>query len=68
MMDQKPNDRFDLRELFDTPKEPLKGSSNPMEDVLEITISRLLDTQEPRHSWKIVRALDRFMLLGGGCL
>ena len=37
MMDQKPNDRFDLRELSDTPREPLEGSSNPIEDILEIT-------------------------------
>ena len=22
MMDQKPNDKFDIRELFDTPREP----------------------------------------------
>ena len=33
MMGQKPNDRFDFRELFDTPKESLEGSSNSIEDV-----------------------------------
>ena len=37
MMDQKPNDRFDLWELSDTTKESSEGSSNPMENVLETT-------------------------------
>ena len=44
MMDRKPNDRFDLMELIYTPREPLEGSSNLMEDVLETTTSSLLDT------------------------
>ena len=44
MMDQKPNDIFNFRELFDTLIEPLKESSNPMENVLEIIVSSLLDT------------------------
>ena len=39
MMDRKPNDRFDLRELSDTPREALEGSSNPIEDVLETITS-----------------------------
>ena len=41
VMDQKSNDRFDLRELSDTPREPLEGSSNPMEDVPKTTTSSL---------------------------
>ena len=43
MMDRKPNDRFDLRVLFDTPRDPLEENSNPMEDILEIITSSLLD-------------------------
>ena len=35
-----------------------------MEDVLEITISSLIDTREPRRSERIVRAPDQFMFLG----
>ena len=35
-----------------------------MEDVPEITTSSLLDTREPRHSGRIVKAPDRFMFLG----
>ena len=35
-----------------------------MNEVLEITISPLLDTQESRRSGRIVRVLDRFMFLG----
>ena len=49
MMDRKPNDRFDLKELFDTPREPLQGSSNPIKDVLKTIASSLLDTWEPRR-------------------
>ena len=64
MMDQKPNDRFDFRELFDTPREPLEGSSNPMEDVTITSTSPLLDTREPYHNGSVVRAPDRFMFLG----
>ena len=64
MMDRKPNDRFDFRELSDTPREPLEGSSNPMEDIPKTTTSSLLDTQEPRRSGRIVKASDRFMFLG----
>ena len=45
IIDQKPNDRFHIRELFDTSREPLKESSNPMEDVLESNTSSLLYTQ-----------------------
>ena len=56
MMDQKPIDKFDLRELPDTPREPLEGSSNPTEDVPEITISSLLDTRVSCRSERIVRA------------
>ena len=41
MMYRKPNDRFDHRELSDTPIEPLERSSNPMNDGLEITTSPL---------------------------
>ena len=63
-MDQKSNDRFDFRELFDTPKEPLEGSSNSMENILQIIISPFLDTREPNHSGMIVRVLDRFMFSG----
>ena len=43
-IDRKPNNRFNLRELFDTLKEPLERSSNPMEDIFEIIASSLLDT------------------------
>ena len=64
MMDRKPNDIFDLKELSDTPKEPLEGSSNPMEDVLKITASTLLDTREPHCSGRIVRTPNQFMFLG----
>ena len=55
VMDQKSNDRFDLRELSDTPREPLEGSSNPMEDVPKTTTLPLLDTREPYHNIRIVR-------------
>ena len=44
MMDRKPNDIFDLRELFDTLIEPLEESSNPLEDVPETTTSSFLNT------------------------
>ena len=64
IIDRKPNDRFNLRELSDTPIEPLEGSSNLMEDIPEITTSPLLDTRESCRSGRIVRALDRFMFLG----
>ena len=63
-MDQKPNDRFYFRELSDTPREPLERSSNPIEDVLEITILPLLDTREPRRNGRIVRVPDWFMVIG----
>ena len=53
-----------LMELFDTPKEPLEGSYNPIEDVLETSTSSLLDTWELHPSGRIVRAPDRFMFLG----
>ena len=55
MMDQKSNDRFDLRELFDTLRKPLEGSSNPMEDVPETTTLTLLDTRGPRHSRRMIK-------------
>ena len=61
MMDRKPNNRFDFREFFDTPIDPLEGSFNPMEDVLEITVSPLLDTQESCRCGKIVKAPDRLI-------
>ena len=64
IMHRKTNDRFDFRELSDTPIELLKGRFNPIENVLKITTSPLLDTLEPRCSGRIVRALDRFMFLG----
>ena len=35
-----------------------------MDDVPETTTSSLLNTQEPRHRGKIVKAPDRFMFLG----
>ena len=63
-MHQKPNDRFDHKELSDTPRNPLEGSSNSMEDVLKTTTSSLLDTRELRHSERIVKAPYRFMFLG----
>ena len=62
MMDRKP--RFYFRELYDNSIELLKGNSNSMEDVLEITISLLLDTREPHRSGRIVKTLDWFMFLG----
>ena len=64
MMDWKPIDRFDLRELFDTSREKLKGSSNPMKDVPKITTSSLLNTQEPCHSERIVKAHNQFIFFG----
>ena len=64
MMDRKPNDRFDFRELSDTPKEPLEGSYNPMEDVPKTIASPLLDPRELHHSGRIVRVPDQFMFLG----
>ena len=63
MMDRKPNDRFDLRELFDTLIESLKRSSNPIKDVIETITSPVLDTREPYRSRRIVRAPNRFMFL-----
>ena len=39
MMDRKPIDRFNLKELSDSPREPLEESSNPMEDVPVTTTS-----------------------------
>ena len=63
MMDQKPADRFDLRELSDTLRESLEESSNQMEDVPEITTLSLLDTREQCRSGRIVRVPDRFMFL-----
>ena len=64
MMARKSNDRFHLRELSDTPRKSLEESSNPIEDIPEITTSSLLDTRESRHSGRIVRASNRFMFLG----
>ena len=63
-MYQKSNDRFNLRQLFDTPTELLVESSNPMWDVSNTTGLPPLDTLEARRSGRIVRALDRFMFLG----
>ena len=63
-MDRKSNDWFDLTKLSDTHRESLEGSSNPMENVPKITVSSLLDTREACCSERIVRAPDRFMLLG----
>ena len=37
MMDQKPNNIFDLGKLSDTPTEPLAESSNPVQDILDTT-------------------------------
>ena len=54
MMNQRPNDRLDLKEFFDNPRETLEESFNPMEDVLGTTSSSLLDTREPCHSGRIV--------------
>ena len=51
------------RELSYTPREPLEGSSNSIEDVSEITISPLLNIQEPHRSGKIIKAPDWFMFL-----
>ena len=64
MMDRMPNDRFDLRELSDTLRETLKGSSNPKENVLETTILSLLHTREPHSCGRIVTVLNQFMFLG----
>ena len=64
MVDRKPNDRYDVRELSDTPREPLEESSNKMEDVPETTTSSLLDTQESCRSGRIVRTLGQFMFIG----
>ena len=64
MMDWKPNDRFDFKELSDTPRELVVGRPNSMNDILETIISPLLDIRESRLSGRIVRVLDRFMFLG----
>ena len=64
IIDRKPNNKFDLNELSDTLRQSLEGSFKPMKVVLETTTSPLLDTQQPRRSGRIVRALDRFMFLG----
>ena len=64
MTHRKPNDRFNFRELFDTLREPLEGSSNPMDNVLKTTASSLLDTREPRRNVRIVRVPDWFIFLG----
>ena len=61
MMDQKPNDRFNFRELSDTPKEPLEESSNSMKNILETIASPLLDTREPHLSGRNAKAPNRFM-------
>ena len=63
-MDWKANDRFNFRELSNTPRDPLEGSSNTMENVLKTIASPFLDTQKSRCSGRIVRATDRFMFLG----
>ena len=63
MMDWIPNDIFDLWELFDTPREQLERSSNPMKDVPKTTTS-LLNTREPPHSGRIVREPNWFTFLG----
>ena len=63
MMDQKPIDRFNLKVLSNIPTEPLEGSFIPMKDIPETPDSPLLDTLEPLHSGKIVKAPDRFMFL-----
>ena len=64
MMNWKPNNRFDLMELFDIPGEPLEGSSNRMKNVSEITTSSLLDTRESLCGGRTIRTPDRFMFLG----
>ena len=61
MMDQKHNDRFDFRELSDTPIDPLVESSNQVQDVPNATTSPHLGTLETRHSGRIIR------LLTGSC-
>ena len=63
MMDLTPNNRFDLRELSDTLREPLEGSFNLMEEVPETITSSVLDTQEPCRSGRIIRAPGQFMFL-----
>ena len=63
-IDLKPNDRFDLSELSDTPRKSLEGSSNPMEVVPKTTTISLLDIRELCHSERIVKAPDQFMFLG----
>ena len=64
MMNRKPKDSFNLKELFDTPTKPLEWNSNPVENVLETITSTLLDTRTPGRSGRIVRVLHRFMFLG----
>ena len=54
MMEHKPNDKFDIRELSDTSRDPLEGNYNPMKDVSKTTPS-CLDTREARRSGRIVR-------------
>ena len=64
MMDQKPIDRFDLKELSNLTREPLEESSNPIENVPKIITSSLLDTRKSRSSGRIVKAPNRFTFLG----
>ena len=52
-----------MMDLSDTPREPLEGSSNLMDDVPKMTVSPLLDTREPRRSGRIVKIPDQFMFL-----
>ena len=62
-MDQKPIDRFNLRELSDTPIKPLAGSSNPVQNVPKSTDPPPINILEPRHSGRIVKAPNKFMFL-----
>ena len=64
MMDRKPNDRFNFRELSNTLREPLKGSSNLIEDVPNTTTLSLLDARKSLRNERIVRTPGRFMFLG----
>ena len=63
-MDWKPNDRFDLMALSNTTRDLVEGSSNLIEDILEITTLPFLDTRESCHSMRIVMTPERFMFLG----
>ena len=62
-MDQKPIDRFNFRELSNIPIKLLAESFNLVYNAPNTTAPPLLDTLEPRHSGRIVKAPYKFVFL-----